>query len=148
MGKANRGGQKRKEAPARKQLQGRGGNSGLLHKNNHKQQHAAAGLDGEGGREGGRRGEKSRPGGRPKQAKSRPKGSELCYQTYDGLAARHDVKVLSSDSVRPRHLGYCFEVGLIWWIDRWIDPRSTRELSGYPLKNSATKRPTNLARSG
>ncbi|CAM9177749.1 unnamed protein product [Pylaiella littoralis] len=46
MGKANRGGQKRKEAPARKQLQGRGGNSGLLHKNNHKQQHAAAGLDG------------------------------------------------------------------------------------------------------
>lgn len=52
MGKANRGGQKRKEAPARKQLQGRGGNSGLLHKNNHKQQnggaHRAAGLDGEG----------------------------------------------------------------------------------------------------
>ncbi|CAM9285797.1 unnamed protein product [Scytosiphon promiscuus] len=50
MGKANRGGQKRKEAPARKQLQGRGGNSGLLHKNNHKQQHGgahrAAGLDG------------------------------------------------------------------------------------------------------
>lgn len=56
MGKANRGGQKRKEAPARKQLQGRGGNSALLHKNNHKQhQHAAAGLDGEkGGRGGGK----------------------------------------------------------------------------------------------
>lgn len=54
MGKANRGGQKRKEAPARKQLQGRGGNSGLLHKNNHKRQHGAAGLDGEDseGREG------------------------------------------------------------------------------------------------
>eukprot|EP00752_Nemacystus_decipiens_P016280 g14559.t1 len=47
MGKANRGGQKRKEAPARKQLQGRGGNSGLLHKNNpRRQQHGAAGLDG------------------------------------------------------------------------------------------------------
>ncbi|CAM9717848.1 unnamed protein product [Ectocarpus sp. 8 AP-2014] len=47
MGKANRGGQKRKEAPARKQLQGRGGSSGLLHKNNHHGgAHRAAGLDG------------------------------------------------------------------------------------------------------
>ncbi|CAB1107842.1 unnamed protein product [Ectocarpus sp. CCAP 1310/34] len=47
MGKANRGGQKRKEAPARKQLQGKGGNSGLLHKNNHKHgAHRAAGFDG------------------------------------------------------------------------------------------------------
>ncbi|CAM9282945.1 unnamed protein product [Ectocarpus sp. 13 AM-2016] len=46
MGKANRGGQKRKEAPARKQLQGRGGNSGLLHKNNQKHGAHREGLDG------------------------------------------------------------------------------------------------------
>lgn len=53
MGKAR--GPKRKEAPARKRLQA--GNSGLLHKQTHRNQnggaHRAAGLDGEAKRVGG-----------------------------------------------------------------------------------------------
>ncbi len=84
MGKANRGGQKRKEAPARKQLQGRGGNSMLLHKNNHRQHggaHKAAGLEGK-GEEGSRERERERERERA-QKTGRGEEKDKCAWWFD-----------------------------------------------------------------
>ncbi|CAM9239612.1 unnamed protein product [Hapterophycus canaliculatus] len=118
MGKANRGGQKRKEAPARKQLQGRGGNSGLLHKNNHRQQnggaHHAAGLD-EGGAAMGKRtlaqqllqpNKRARGGKRRRKAegpRSKPGSSEtaVIQAEYAAVDAREKAK---ADAEKARRL--------------------------------------------
>ncbi|CAM9491817.1 unnamed protein product [Laminaria digitata] len=116
MGKAR--GPKRKEAPARKRLQA--GNSGLLHKQTHRNQnggaHRAAGLDGEAKRLAGKRtlsqqllapNKRSRGGKRRRKADgppAKPGSSEtaVIQAEYAAVDAREKAKLDADEAQRTR----------------------------------------------